>query len=290
MPGEKRKLKAARHDSDDDIRFAIEKNFAAEDLGVAMKARLPGGVAEDSNGDAVRVLLISENATKERLNAKRCEYTGGHAGVIDLGGLADTGELVTIRFVAADSSKALGVPRVVDDVGSGDAGFAVAVDFGAFDGVGNDDEFIGIRERQGAQQHAFDDGEDSRGGANAEGEHENGRGRESWAFEQMTDSDLQVTQHGKTPPGITKHAGVQIRSGGSGCSARERALGSDCNWTVVIGSGHNSRGLCLHLSKRPLGVPKIYFAGRPRSRGFRDLGVDKSPAAPLIPSVGRVGS
>src|SRR5262249_30172350 len=107
---------------------------------------------------------------------------------------------------------------VVHDVGSGNARFAVAIEIGAFERVGDDDEFIGTRKWQRSQQYTFDNGEDRRGRANAEGEHEDGRDGESRAFEQMTNSDLQVMQHGEAPPADPNTTGLQIRMRGSDCS------------------------------------------------------------------------
>ncbi len=95
----------------------------------------------------------------------------------------------------------MGVAGVGDDVGAGDAGFVLAVDFGAGDGVAEDDEAVGMGEGEGAKEHAFDDGEDGGGGADAEGEHEDGGEGEARRFEQVANGKLQITGkgHGQTP-------------------------------------------------------------------------------------------
>jgi hypothetical protein len=120
------------------------------------------------------------------------------------------------------------VARVVDDVRTGDAGFVIAADLRTLDGVGEDDELLRMREGEGAQEHAFDDGEDGGGGADAEGQHEDGGERETGRFGEVANGDLQVTQHEKL---LARCGCVQSRK-----SESEEHVGFQIRWRERAGS------------------------------------------------------
>ncbi len=157
-----------------------------------MKAAFPGGITEDGNLLVLIILLLREDAAEHWLNGQRCEGAGREAGRVDLRRVADAGELIGGVSVAAESREAVRIARVGDDVGPGDAGLVVAADLRALNRVGEDDQLFGMREGKRAQEHAFDDGEDGRGGADAESQHENGSQREAGRLGEMADGDLQV--------------------------------------------------------------------------------------------------
>jgi hypothetical protein len=146
------------------------------------------------------------------------------------------------------------VARVVEDVRTGDAGFVIAADLRTLDGVGEDDELLRVREGEGAQEHTFDDGEDGGGGADAEGQHEDGGERETGRFGEMANGDLQVTQHEKLLAGLwlgtagesNERSTLDSRYGGGKVLAPQTP-GSPWNeWSVrngeeVSGSGQSGK-------------------------------------------------
>ena len=196
VAGDEGEFEITRHDADDEIGLAVEKDFLSEDARVTMETALPGGVAEDGDLLFLIVLLLGEDAAEERLDFESGKDAGAHARRVDLGGIADAGELITGEGVSAERGEAVGVAGVVDDVRSSDASFCDAVDFHSLQRVGEHDELLGMGEGERAQEHAFDDGEDGGGGADAEGEGEDGGEGEAGGFGEVTDGNLQITQHG----------------------------------------------------------------------------------------------
>jgi len=75
-----RKLKAARHDANDGISFAIEVDGLAEDICIALKAIHPQGIADYGQRLMSVVFLGSKHATQHRLGTKRGKHIGCDSG------------------------------------------------------------------------------------------------------------------------------------------------------------------------------------------------------------------
>ena len=65
MAGDERKFEIARHDADHDVRLAVEEDLLAEDARVAVEAALPGGVAENGDLLALRILVGGVDAAQQ---------------------------------------------------------------------------------------------------------------------------------------------------------------------------------------------------------------------------------
>ena len=93
-PGLSGKLEAPGHDADDDIGLPVKQDLCAENVRVAVEAAFPGGVTQHRDQLLLLIFLGGEDAAHERRDAQRGEDGGRHARGVDLGRLADSGELV----------------------------------------------------------------------------------------------------------------------------------------------------------------------------------------------------
>src|SRR5579871_5517303 len=151
MAGDQWEFKVSRHDTDDHVGLAIEENLRAENVGIAMKAALPGGIAEDDYLLLLVVFLLGEDAAEEWLNFECGQNSAAHAGCIDDGRIAHAGELIRGSLVAAQAGEAMGVARVVSNVGNSYASFSIAADVGALKDVCYHHESIGVGKWQRTQ-------------------------------------------------------------------------------------------------------------------------------------------
>ena len=73
----------------------------------------------------------------------------------------------------------MSVTRIDDHLGAGHRAGVLLTPVGVADLVAEGDETVGFGKREWAQENSVDDGEDGGGRADAKGQHEHGRCRES---------------------------------------------------------------------------------------------------------------
>ena len=135
MAGHQGKFEVARHDADDDVWLAVQKNLGAEDLRIGIEAGFPCCITQYNNLLAVLVFIGGEHAAKLRLNAEggedaRCETRG-----VYLRSLADAGKFIARIGISAERVEGFGIAGIGLDVRYGHAGLAVAAYVGAFQPV-----------------------------------------------------------------------------------------------------------------------------------------------------------
>ena len=96
-----------------------------------------------------------------------------------MSGLVLAGKFVVGERVAAETLERVGFALIGQDLRPGDGARIVLTPRGAGHLVAKSDDTAGIDEGQRAQEHAIDHGKNSCGGADAEGQHENGSGRKA---------------------------------------------------------------------------------------------------------------
>ena len=168
------------------LRLRMKKG-AAEDVGVAVKAVEPEGVAEDGDGLVGGFFLGSEDAADEGRNAEGGKDAGGEAAGDEDFRVGSAGELVGGGGIGAERGEgAVGV-GVGGDFAGGDAEVESRAE-----AVAGKDEAIGMVEGKRAQEDAVDEGEDGGGGSDAEGEGEDDGEGEAGRFAQAAGGVAEV--------------------------------------------------------------------------------------------------
>ena len=112
LAGNQGKLEFTRHHADDFVRLAVEKNFLAEDVGIAMESASPGLIAEHRH----LPLPSSSCWVKARpINGETSKH-GKHAGSkprgIDLCRFTQAGEFIGRWLIAAQARKRMSVAHI----------------------------------------------------------------------------------------------------------------------------------------------------------------------------------
>src|SRR5580698_1401569 len=194
MSGSERKLEIARHDANHEIRLAIEQDFGAQDLRIAMEAALPGPVTQDHHRLALVIFLLRVDASQQRSYAQRGKDSSSHARGIYLRRVSVAGKLEAGELITAEAGKGMRVPRVGANVRHRYPCLAVAAHIGSLETIRQHHQPVRVGERQGPQQHTLDDGEDRGCRANSEGEHQHRRSGKTRRLAQLAEGKLQVEQ------------------------------------------------------------------------------------------------
>ena len=83
MPGQEGEFEIARHDADDDVGIAIEKDGGSEDVGLALVMALPQAVTEYDHRLLLFVFGLGEGAAEERRDLESGKDLTAHANAID---------------------------------------------------------------------------------------------------------------------------------------------------------------------------------------------------------------
>ena len=94
MAGHEGKFKIARHDANDDVRLAIEKDRGPEDVGPALVMALPQAVTEHDDRLLLLVFGLGEGAAEERLDLERGKDLTAHANAMDCFGGTCGGQII----------------------------------------------------------------------------------------------------------------------------------------------------------------------------------------------------
>ncbi len=144
-----------------------------------MKAVLPGRITQNGDLLAVFVFLGGEHAAKQRLNCQGAEHACRQARGIHISGFAGAGKLISGEFVSAQGRKRLGLAGIGTYIRHRNARLAVAAYVRLLNAVREHHQPVRIWKGKRPQQNALDDGENRRGGSNAERQHEHSGGREA---------------------------------------------------------------------------------------------------------------
>ena len=169
MAGQERELEIARHDANDDVGFAIEKNGGPEDPGTALVTALPQTVTEHDDWLLVLVFVLGEDATEERRDLQRGKDIAAHPYCMNCFGNACGGQVIAFLLIAAEVGKAVGVAHVVADIDGGGSRLLAHQAIGAFEGVSQNHQAVWAGEGKRAEKNAGDDGKYSSGGSDAKG-------------------------------------------------------------------------------------------------------------------------
>ena len=118
VAGQEGKFEIARHDADDDVGLAIEKDGGPEDVGPALVMALPQAVTEHDDRLLLLVFGLGKGAAEERRDLQRGKDLTAHANGMDCFGDACGGQIIACMPIAAEVGKAVGVAHVVADVRS----------------------------------------------------------------------------------------------------------------------------------------------------------------------------
>ena len=198
MPRHQRELKVTRHHSDYHIGLAVQQDFGSQHVRIAVQAVLPERIADHSYLFFLVVLLLREDSAHERLDPESREHSARKPRSIHLCRVADTGQFITILRIPAQALETARVAAVGLNIRSGHPSLAIAAHVGAFENIRNLHQSLGMRKRQGPQQHTFDNGEDGCRCPDAERKHQHGRRGKAGRLQQMAEGDSQVLYgHGR---------------------------------------------------------------------------------------------
>ncbi len=192
--GNKGELKAARHDADDGVRATIENDGLANHTGVAMIAVEPQGVADDGDGRVGVVFLTCENAPEDGCDAESGEDVCAKASSGEQLRSGGARQLVACGGESADGGEGAGCVLVSGNFARRDADAGSVANV-----IADQNEAIGIGERQRPQKNAFDEREDGNRGAHAQRQRENGGEVEHWGLTHLANGETKVLEHGAAP-------------------------------------------------------------------------------------------
>src|SRR5215831_9229201 len=101
MSGLWRKLKTPRHHANDRVRLAVKNDHLAQDVGIAVIAAQPQGVADDCERLMGIFFLLRKNAAKYGTHPEGREDPCGEPGREDDFGSRTAGKLIVDADVAA---------------------------------------------------------------------------------------------------------------------------------------------------------------------------------------------
>ena len=142
---------------------------------------------------AVLIFLLGKSAAHQGRDAKHGKHTCSKPRGIDLCRIARAGKFIIGGLVSAQAGEDGGIAHIGANAGGGDGRRAGAV-LRAFHDIAKRDQLGLIGKRQRPEQHTFHDGEDGRGGADAEGQREDRGQCESGRLAQLTQRIAHVLQ------------------------------------------------------------------------------------------------
>ncbi len=176
-------------------RDAVEHEGLADDFRIGIELGDPGFVANHEDGRrAGFVVFCGGRAAEERRDSEGFESAGGDELAVEAFGAFFGGVENVGAGASGDAIEDVILRGVGAEFGGSDSGAGTAVS--GLVGVADlhDDEAVGVRVGEGVEQDSVDDGEDGGGGADAEGESENGDGGEAGIFAQHAQSVTKILE------------------------------------------------------------------------------------------------
>src|SRR5690242_1342867 len=181
------KLEPGRHHPHDGEAAAVERDRLPQNIGIAAEARDPEPVAQE--GERRALVGGGEPTTDLGTGREHGQQVGRDRRGLDLARVSGTGEVVALRGRGPDTREVVRQRAQVVQVRKRDA------EPHALEPRGHNlHEPVRFRVRQRPEQHAVNGAEDGRVGADAEGEGEDGDGREGGALGERTDGVAQVLE------------------------------------------------------------------------------------------------
>ena len=167
-----RESETGRHDADNGGWNAVEIEFAAEDLRVGTEGAAPPSFADDGYaGRIARILAGQESSAHYRLDSEHRKESGGYVGALDLFGIFCAGDIeqgLAVEFGTLERMIAFFPIQVVGD------GERAMLGVLGREVVEDECHAVAGGIRQRTEKNTVDDAEDCRGGADSQGERENG--------------------------------------------------------------------------------------------------------------------
>src|SRR5205814_867915 len=186
--------------ADDGHFVIIQSESLTDDLGITGETRLPEVVVENNEGMATRDFIIfrSEDAPHSGGDAESGEVGAGNEFHGDAFGLLADGKAGGSREAAKHVGEDIVVVAKISEHGMGN-GVAAPVVAIVPSSHGEEDELLRSLDGQEAQQNLVEEGENGGVCADAEGQSQNGHGREARSASEHAEGVLQVAQDGVKP-------------------------------------------------------------------------------------------
>jgi hypothetical protein len=158
--------RARRHHADHTERYAVETNFAAENVGIAAEALLPRRVADHEHVLRARpIFFLAKGASQHRRDPEHGKVVGGDSPALQPRRFAaDLRRRVDINFGRERLKRAQPALHLGEVEGRGRIGPGGRP-------LPHADNPLGVGEGKRLQQHCVDEAEDRRIGADAECQH-----------------------------------------------------------------------------------------------------------------------
>src|SRR5579862_3342310 len=133
------------------------------------------------------LFLLSEDAAQEWTNPERWEDARSESGGVDFFRSWAARHFIARGDKAAQTGECSGFARVRADLAGSDGHARAAVQV-----ISQQNELVGVGERERAQQDAFDKGEDCRSRADTEGQHEDDGYAEPGGFKELAKCEAEI--------------------------------------------------------------------------------------------------
>src|SRR5580658_6374193 len=143
------------------------------------------------------LFLLVEDAAQDRTNAESWEHACGEPLAIDLLRSCAAGKLIAGADVAAHRGKRAGGARVGGDLAGGDGSVRAAADM-----IAQQNQAVGIAERERTQEDTLYEREDRSGGADAESQGEDDGQSEAGCFAKLSKREAEILRervHASSP-------------------------------------------------------------------------------------------
>ncbi|HVL69518.1 MAG TPA: hypothetical protein VM364_19830 [Vicinamibacterales bacterium] len=189
-----RKIEAGRCDPDDLPRTAAHLQRRSDRVGAAAEALLPEGMTDDHDPRAVRPVVVARDLAADGECTKHGEEISRHDGARHHLGVADAGDGERGRGVRRHRLEGVCLLLPVQIVHVRDAAGHPPRARIVARGLPQRDEPVRLLVGQRLQQHAMDDAEERRRGADAEGKGQDGDDRETASRQERACRDAEVVQ------------------------------------------------------------------------------------------------
>jgi hypothetical protein len=176
------------NDADDGEALSVERESAAEDVGLFAEFTSPKAFADESNVAAANLIFSGlEQAAQHRLHAEQGEEIGRKIFAVDALRFACPGENESGMFEDGEVGEGAVVPLPVAEVGIGD-GSKGEVGFRRIDC----DQLVGVRQIHRMQQDRVDDGEERGVHADAERQRDDDDAGEARRLAKLAQREFQI--------------------------------------------------------------------------------------------------
>ena len=188
-----REGKPLGHDADDGVAVMVERDVAADDVAIGAEDRLPGFMAQHHDVSSGLLLVAKKAPPHHGVDPQHAEEIGADGLRLQLPGSAFAGQGVVVVVIRGERLEGMIARAPVKEIRIAEAVSDVGL---ARRSVQHQRRHQAVRlgKRQRAQQYGVDQAEDGGGGADAQGQGQNGGQREGGTLAQLAYGKAKVLQ------------------------------------------------------------------------------------------------